>query len=279
MVENRVRIGNQTAPRATRITEPFEYAVENGFDAFEWFLDARRSGEDWEETDLDPRERYEIGRRAAEKDVMLSVHAPWWLDLFDPGGYGHLLRAVQFATDLGAATMNLHVASERGGKALVEVLTPLLDRLADLRLRLSVENVPGSTPEQFNDLFARLADKGYEHGALVGMCLDLGHANLCSETRNDYLGFVDRLAPHVPIIHLHLHENYGDDDSHIPLFAGMSAQDASGVEGFVRRMKERGFSGCGILEVWPDPPSLLNAARDRLLRMFNSSEEGAGGPS
>jgi sugar phosphate isomerase/epimerase len=103
------------------------------------------------------------------------------------------------------------------------------------------------------------------------MCLDLGHANLSPATRNDYLGFIDRLAPHVPITHLHLHENYGDDDSHIPLFLGASARDPSGIEGFVDRMKRRGFSGCGIMEVWPDPPSLLNQARDRLLRMFDKA--------
>lgn len=106
------------------------------------------------------------------------------------------------------------------------------------------------------------------------MCLDLGHANLSPVTRNDYLGFVDRLGPHVPIVHLHLHENYGDDDAHIPLFSGASERDPSGIRALVDRMKKRGFSGCAILEVWPDPPGLLNQARDRLLRMFNSNKGG-----
>jgi sugar phosphate isomerase/epimerase len=272
MGEKRVRIGNQTAPSAKRPTEPFEYAVENGFDAFEWFLDAYRLGDGWEEAEPAPGELREIGRTAAENDIELSVHAPWWIDPLDPEGYEHLVRSLEFALDMGAANLNTHMRSKRGIEAFVRILSPFLRRLADLPVRLSIENIPSSAPDEFNELFARFADGGIDVGGLVGMCLDMGHANLCPLTNNDYLGFIDRLAPHVPIVHLHLHENYGEHDSHIPLFLGASERDPSGIEGFVDRMKRREFSGCGIFEVWPDPPSLLNQARDRLLQMFNSTE-------
>jgi sugar phosphate isomerase/epimerase len=271
-VEKRVRIGNQSAPSAKRATEPFEYAVDNGFDAFEWFLSTRLLGDGREGAGFAPEERREIGRTAAENDIELSVHAPWWLDPFEPEGYEHLARSLEFAMDMGAANLNMHLSSERGIEAFEKTLSPVLQRLADLPIRLSIENIPSSTPDEFNELFTRFADAGVDVGGLVGMCLDLGHANLCPLTNNDYLGFIDRLAPHVPIVHLHLHENYGGDDTHIPLFSGASERDPSGIEGFVDRMKMRGFSGCGILEVWPDPPSLLNMARDRLLRMFNSTK-------
>jgi sugar phosphate isomerase/epimerase len=149
-------------------------------------------------------------------------------------------------------------------------MNPLLCRLIDLPLQLSVENIPSTGPEDFNELFTRLGESEFEIEGVVGMCLDLGHANLFPPTRNDYLGFIDRIGPHVPIVHLHVHENYGDDDSHLPLFVGASHKDPSGIEGFVERMKRRGFSGCAIMEVWPDPPTLLNRARDRLIRMFDS---------
>ena len=103
------------------------------------------------------------------------------------------------------------------------------------------------------------------------MCLDLGHANLCAATRNDYLQFVDRLASHVPIIHLHLHENYGDADTHLPLFTGPAGRDDAGIRGLLERLRRRRFSGSIILEQWPQPPSLLNQARDRLIRLLNDS--------
>jgi sugar phosphate isomerase/epimerase len=271
--EKRVRIGNQSAMSAKSPMEPFEYAVENGFDAFEWFLSPNRVDDGWEEADIAPEERREVGRTAAENDIELSVHVPWWLDPFEPEGYDHLARSLKFAMDMGARNLNMHLSSEHGIEAFEKTLTPVLHRLADLPIRLSIENIPSSTPSEFNELFARFADAGIDVGGGVGMCLDLGHANLCPLTTNDYLGFIDRLAPHVPIVHLHLHENYGDDDTHIPLFSGPSERDPSGIEGFVDRMKRRGFLGYGILEVWPDPPSLLNQARDRLLRMFNSARD------
>jgi sugar phosphate isomerase/epimerase len=149
-------------------------------------------------------------------------------------------------------------------------VTPLIRSLIDLSLQLSIENIPSTGPEDFNELFRRFTDTGLLIEGRVGMCFDLGHANLYPPTCNDYLGFLDRLGAHVPINHLHLHENWGDDDSHLTLFFGPSAEDPSGIEGFVDRMKMREFSGSIILEQWPDPPSLLNQARDRLIRMFAS---------
>jgi sugar phosphate isomerase/epimerase len=271
MGEKRVRIGNQTASSSETPREPFDYAVENGFDAFEWFLDTSRSGNDWAEAEPAPEELREIGGTAAENDIELSVHAPWWVDPLEPEGYEHLARSLDFAIRMGARNLNTHIRSKRGIDAFVKTLTPFLRRLAGLSIRLSIENIPDTTPDEFNELFSRFADAKIDGGGLVGMCLDLGHANLCPLTRNDYLGFIDRLDPHVPIVHLHLHENYGDQDAHIPLFSGASQRDPSGIEGFVGRMKRRGFSGCGILEVWPDPPSLLKQARDRLLGMFSST--------
>src|SRR5947209_6292522 len=42
-----ISIGNQTAFSAASLMEPFEYALANGFDAFEWFPDKKESGAGW----------------------------------------------------------------------------------------------------------------------------------------------------------------------------------------------------------------------------------------
>ena len=158
MGEKRVRIGNQTASSAETLREPFDYAVENGFDAFEWFLDTARSGDDWEEAEPAPEELREIGRTAAENDIELSVHTPWWIDPLEPAGYEHLVRSLEFAIELEARNLNTHIRSKRGIDAFVEALSPFLHRLADLPIRLSIENIPSSRPDEFNELFARFAD-------------------------------------------------------------------------------------------------------------------------
>src|SRR5207245_7618489 len=133
--------------------------------------------------------------------------------------------------------------TEAGMDAYVAAITPLAERVEDARLQLSIENTPLTSPEHFNELFARLRAGRPITTDHVGMCLDLGHANLCAATRNDYLKYLDQLDPNVPIFHLHLHENWGDFDSHLPLFTGPAGTDTSGVREFIARMQRRNYSG------------------------------------
>jgi len=266
-----IRIGNQTAFSAETLMQPFEYAVSSGFDAFEWFPDKKESGEGWMATDLFREMRISIREIACKNDIRLSVHAPWQANPLDPKAYSFLLSAVDLAEDIDASLLNIHLYTEGGVAAYVEAIVPLLERLAEVAVGLSIENTPNTGPKDINELFKELTRRDLVNHIQVGMCIDLGHANLCEATRNDYLKFMDLLEPQIPIIHAHVHENYGDADSHLPLFTGPSAEDDTGVVGFVTRMKNRGFSGSFILEQWPQPTSLLNEARTRLRAMIASS--------
>jgi sugar phosphate isomerase/epimerase len=266
----RIRIGNQTAFSALSPTEPFEYAAQNGFDAFEWFPDKKESGAGWEKSDLDAETRRCIKKTALEHDICLSVHAPWQANPLQPRGWEGLLEDVDFAQDIGASLLNIHLQADEAIISYAESIMPLVKRLAQVGIQLSIENTPLTGPEDFNALFGTLRKLGVMKTACVGMCLDTGHANLCRATLNDYLKFIELLDPQVPIIHVHMHENYGDCDSHLPLFTGPGANDASGIEGFIEHLKRRRFSGCIILEQWPQPTTLLNEARDRLLEMIGA---------
>jgi sugar phosphate isomerase/epimerase len=145
---------------------------------------------------------------------------------------------------------------------------PVLRHARAQGVKVSLENTPQTTPEDCNAVFAQLDRMPELAGGRVGMCLDMGHANLCPASPSDYLGFVDRLGTHVPIIHWHAHENWGDRDSHLPLFTGPSQGDDAGIRGLVWRLLQRGFRGNVVLEQWPDPPALLTQARDRLRRLI-----------
>jgi phosphoglucan,water dikinase len=268
----RIRIGNQSAFSSATVIEPFEFAVAHGFDAFEWFPDKKESGQGWEEKDIDVETRRYIRDTALEHDIRLSVHAPWHLNPLLPNAQKRILESLAFAEDVGASLLNIHLYMDQGMDAYVEGITPLITPLAQAGIRLSIENTPLTDPDAVNGFFSRLRALEPFSVANVGMCLDLGHANLCEATRNDYLRFIDLLEPGVRIIHVHLHENYGDADTHLPLFSGPSGQGPSGIRGFVSRMKKRCFSGCMILEVWPDPPGLLTEARDRLRKMLGNSQ-------
>jgi phosphoglucan,water dikinase len=261
------RIGNQTSCWATSPTEPFDYALARKFDAFEWFPD-KKPDAGWDDTDLDGQTRRTIAEAARARGMRLSVHARWQANLLTPEGVALFWKDFELARDLGASLINIHLEHEHGLSAFLSAIQPLIQKTAEAGLQLSIENTPLHAPELFNELFAKLRALDSVPSSHVGVCLDLGHANLCAATRNDYLAFYDRLEPHLPLIHLHVHENWGDSDSHLPLFTGPSARDDSGIRGLVTRLKKRNYCGAIILEQWPHPPSLLDAARDRLLQLW-----------
>ena len=269
----RIRIGNQTAFCAAHFMQPFDYAIENGFEAFEWFPDKKSCGAGWDENDLDKPTRLHIRERARAHNVRLSVHARWQVNPLQAEAWPLLLRDVELASDLGAVLLNIHLHTEEGIQRYIHAITPLIRLLADRQIQLAIENTPVTGPEDFNQLFAGLRSLNSVPTDSAGMCLDLGHANLYGWTRHDFLKYLDQLSPQVPIIHLHVHENYGDHDSHLPLFTGPAGQDCSGVIGLLQRLHQRHYSGSFILEQWPHPVSLLKQARDKLVACSTVPEE------
>jgi sugar phosphate isomerase/epimerase len=262
--EWRFFIGNQTAFSAP-VSDPFGFAVENCFEAFEFFPDGGPSGRGWAADDVTEEQRVGFCTVARERSIRLSVHAALESELLDRSTWGKLMPDIGLARDLGARVLNLHLPSgdadgcARAALSLVEILRPL-------GITLALENTVSVSPDEINQLFRRLQESGAGPDA-VGLCIDIGHANLHPATRNDYLRYLDGLGMHVPIVHAHVHENWGDGDKHLTLFSGPSAKDAAGVAGLLGRLRKRHYHGSLILEQWPLPASLLLVARDRLREM------------
>ena len=265
MSQARFRIGNQTNCNVPAHL-PFQFAVDNGFDAFEWFSDPGRVG--WHEDTMSTAQRAECRAVARKHDILFSVHAPWAADPTTTAGAASILQSIRFAGEVGAGVVNLHIFPQHDVKVYVEALMPLIRAIDNPKTRLSIENTRQTSPEDANAIFAEISAKP-EAAGRVGMCLDMGHANLFEGTHNDYLSYVDRLGGHVPIIHWHAHENWGDRDSHLPLFTGAAAQDDGSVRALVQRLKRRGFAGSVVMEQWPEPPEILVQTRRRLLQIWN----------
>jgi sugar phosphate isomerase/epimerase len=265
-MQQRIRIGNQTACHCPARL-PYEFALRNGFDAFEWFSDKGQPG--WCEDDMSPNERNEIRQQGAEADLLFSVHAPHTGDPTTPEGATAIFRSIRFAGDVGAKVVNLHLFPTHSSEKFADSLGRLLEATRPIGVRLTLENTPQTSPEDLNALFGVLTGVSEAVG-WVGMCLDMGHANLFAGSRNDYVGFVDRLNVQVPIFHWHAHENWGDRDSHLTLFTGPAERDERGVRALSRRLLQRGVNGSVILEQWPHPPELLVKTRDRLHRLLES---------
>ncbi len=271
-MNTRIRIGNQSAFSAATPLEPLEFALEQGFDVFEWFAD-KKVNEDgtahgWDESDMDADQRVSIRRLGKEKDIHFTVHAPWQANPLRPEAKEILRRSVDFAHDIEADLVNLHLYMDHGPAAYANALASTLEYASQLGVRISIENTPLTSPTDFADTFAYF-DRAMLAKGWVGMCLDIGHANLYDGTRNDYIRYLDELSPEVPIIHLHAHENWGDQDAHLTLFTGPARDNDAGVRTLVERLIGRGYAGAMILEQWPEPPELLVEAKKRLQKLVD----------
>jgi sugar phosphate isomerase/epimerase len=263
---SRIRIGNNTTTHQPDPLRPYHFALEHGLDAFEWVSDKGRYG--WGEEDHDDAARGRLKAEAQARGLRFSVHAPYAASPLESAGRDAIARSIAFGQAVGARVVNLHLFPEHGPRAFAVGLAPLVELARAAGVLLSIENTPATTPDDFNATFTELKRTGASPW-VVGMCFDMGHANLCPTTQHDYCGFVDQLGPHVPIIHWHAHENWGDRDSHLTLFTGPSAKHDTGLRALVSRLLERGFDGNVVLEQWPDPPELLLAARDRLRKLID----------
>jgi len=267
-----LRIGNQTSFSALNPVEPFEYALLNRFDAFEWFPDKKENGSGWDTADIRISMRNEIKNKARAVGMSMSVHVPWHANPLNLQNRGLILENVAFAKEIGAGLVNIHLYTESGIQTYVEAVLPIIEQTKKAGMRLSIENTTLTSPEDFNRVFSVLRKMMMLGRGWAGMCFDMGHANLYAASMNNYINFLDLIESHVPIIHIHAHENFGDSDSHLTLFTGPAGQNDSGIRELMQRLKERDFTGCLILEQWPEPRLLLNQARERLLALWYEKE-------
>jgi sugar phosphate isomerase/epimerase len=230
-------IGNQTAFFAP-VSDPFAFAVENGFEAFEFFPDGGPHGRGWSADDVTAEERVAFRATAEEHLIRLSVHAALESDPMAESSRGKLVRDIELARDLGARIVNVHVVPAEID-AYCRAALSLVDDLAPHGITLALENTVPISPEHINRVFTRLADLDASRARSIGLCLDMGHANLYEATHNDYLAYVDRLGSHVPIVHAHIHENWGDGDKHLTIFTGPSKENPAGITGLLRRLRRR----------------------------------------
>jgi sugar phosphate isomerase/epimerase len=269
MADMKIRIGNQTAFSAQRQGLPFEFAIQNGFDAFEWFSDKKSPDQGWDIEDAGKTTRCRIRAISCMNDIALSVHVPAEANpIVSPDIF---IRHIDFAYGVGASLVNVHLFTEHGIEAYLKSLIPIIRITAKAHIKLSIENTTITGPDDFNRLFSMIKKLKGIPTRHVGMCLDIGHANIYHETRNNILGYIDKLSVDVPVIHIHAHENFGDRDSHLTLFTGPSKTNTTGLKGFIKRMIDRGFNGLIILEQWPSPPDLLIEARTGLLDLYQNA--------
>lgn len=225
----------------------------------------------------DPARAVEIRRRAEDVGVVIGqTHAPFGFREEHKGNVEHILdtykRAAEATSLLGCKQMVIHplkfndcIRDYRREECFdlnIEIFRKLTPILKDTGVTGLLENM---FVTEHGDGWFRLLPTIYSSGAELrraadilgdsyGVCLDSGHANI---TKEDIAGTVTAIGD--KLLALHLHDNTGDRDDHLPPYFGNMAMDT-----LVQGLKEIGYKGNLNFEVrFDDVPeeSLESALR------------------
>lgn len=176
---------------------------------------------------VDPERLGRLKQSLAAVRVRPTVHAPFF-DL-NPGALDPRVRDITFerlsasldlAGQLNADLMVVHPGydkwrypnlAETWGDLAAEFFPPLLDQAQACDCRLALENIYEETP----DTLVRLVDA--LNSPWFGHCFDTGHWQLFGRT--DMATWLAAVGPR--LLHLHLHDNHGRADDHLPVGAGL----------------------------------------------------------
>ncbi len=167
-----------------------------------------------------------VAARLAKHNLRPTIHAPFFdlnpgaLDpLIQQATYQRLSQTLETAARLNAHLMVVHPGYDRWRYPGLEAawvaqaqafFPPLLRQARDVNCRLALENIYEETPETLVELVEGLDSEWFGH------CFDAGHWQLFGTTpMAEWLNALgDRL------FHLHLHDNHGNADDHLPVGDG-----------------------------------------------------------
>jgi len=244
------------------LEDAIEFAKRQGFRAFEVWGDHPHAHPD--ETPADLRKRL---RKVLAAFAAVSMHGPLGnasLASINPGIWRESLRqhlaAVEVASDIGATVLVTHPGDLRDPRFADEFTRLSREALAQLASRGSEVGVTIAV-ENCGPYHAGIDRTAADLAALVASakelraCLDIGHGAVNGNTAELVSLLGDR------IVHLHVHDNHGKRDEHLPM--GRGTIDYSVLAPVLEH-----FEGMAIAEVvWEEghaetPEALARAAQD-----------------
>ncbi len=199
----------------------------------------------------------------AETGLAVVGHTAWYLPIASPfaelRAQARALLREQFAVfaEVGARVVNLHPDAMNLMYALDEVRRRNAEAIEVLAadgeehgIRVMVENLGRSFSrvEDLAPIFARVPDAAFH--------LDVGHANMLGtrEEPNRSVALIEAFGDRLE--HVHVHDNVGGDDLHLPLGAGTIPW-----ADLVRALKRAGYDGTVTFEVFRVPEEYVAASR------------------
>lgn len=255
-----MRIGAMNNP-AHRVVEEIEWIADLGLDFIDLTLEPPAAGH-WQ-IDADA-----VAAALLRHRIGIIGHTAYYLPLGHPfeeiriGAVAAFQACLQMFARLGARAMNIHpdfrapmhdvAFSVRQNLKSIRELLPMARQT---NITLMVENLP----REMNDA-AGLADF-LDDVPELALHLDLGHTNIMSRdtTASTILArYGHRLR------HVHLHDNRGHADDHLPLGAG-----TLDLRGCLGALKATGYDDTITLEVFTPDRELVRYSAEKLRRTWD----------
>jgi len=238
-------------------------------------------GFDYVELTMDPPEAFPqkiLGQKRAILGLLdrypmgIMTHLPtfvWTSDLYESLRKASLqenFAALEASAELGIEKAVLHPAFITGmGKFVLdrakgyamESLEAILKKAVNLNITLCIENMfPQahflSQPHEFQAVFDTFPE--------IRLTLDVGHANL-GAGKNRSSEFI-RLHGY-RIGHVHANDNFGKEDAHLPIGAGMID-----FEKIIKELKQVQYDETITLEVFSKDRDYLKISKEKIKRMW-----------
>ena len=170
----------------------------------------------WKEPWVGPKLAKEI-KEACDHASHVSMHTRPENWQWNPHG---LNDEVELCALIGANALILHPSSLGLEGPSPHPDFPGIKRLASLAREKSVRLVLENTPNTMWTLDLVLDEIGDDpEKTNLGICIDVGHAYISQDAgREPIRNYIERYRGQ--LVHLHLHDNFGDDDAHLPLREG-----------------------------------------------------------
>ncbi len=246
------------------LMDAIDLAKRHDLSAFEVWADHPHAHPDETSSDLRARLRRQLADFAS-----VSLHGPLGnasLASINPGIWRESLRqhvaAIELAHDIGATVLVAHPGDLRDARFAAEstrlsqeALAQLARRAEQLDVTVAVENCGpyhAGIDRTAEDLYRLI---GHVGSPRLQACLDTGHAAV-NHNAEDLVRLLGDA-----IVHLHVHDNHGQRDEHLPI--GRGTIDFSALAAVLSH-----FDGMAIAEVvWDEgrtvdtPETLLLAAQ------------------
>ncbi len=242
-------------------------------------------GFDYLELTMDPpRAHYKTLRQQMQKIVngldsrgmSIICHLPTFVSIADltdsirQASLQEMFHSLEVAVELGASKVVLHPGHIGGLGIYVKEtalehannsLAAIIEHAQKQGLCVCLENMfprcrAFVEPDDFVDILQRFPD--------LKLTLDTGHANIGARGGRRILQFIEKFGHRIG--HLHISDNLGQRDDHIPLGSGVID-----FEKIVRAIKRSGYDDTATLEIFSEDRQALVQSRQKFNELLLSS--------